>query len=1017
MNDQFPTLPALSVVGRLGVLGDSGPSQSIPFATLARVLATGAAPINAFGAIAGINTADQKTANAAAILACMNANVSVIVPVGTFYTDPIVFPATLKSLVGAGHGCSILSGTPGSGISLLTNGGNSSNLIFADFGIEVPYATNADQGLSIQIAGTINTHFSGLRLSGRFGIYSSGNTNLTVENCFFDHWGSSAIFSTNTTGLTFSNNIVANTSNFGAAGAAVTITSVSGSNRNTRIQNNTIGQPPVGHFVVSISGDSDTLEITGNTLYATTAECINFDTNIGSVGIYRSVIDHNICVCPPSATITASIAGAVLTVSAIAHGSLSAGQALSPGSGAGTAIIPGTLVGNQLTGSAGSTGTYAVNISQTVGSESMVAGHDDFGMSFWAAVQPVRYLSLKNNVVTNPGSAGIVFLDDVQYSEIKNNLIITPHYANLVNSNPIVGYGIALANYSTLTGNTSHNTVVGNTIWDFNGFMTQTITEQANGGASPTGNVYRSNNGTAGPAGFYTGTAVSNVALSAAYEGGTGQGNYTIGDILAADTSLSLVRIPDVATGSALISGGVGVLPSWGKIGNSTLSNSSLTINGTLISLGGSATITAAAASATVGTTTIGGGTTTRVLFDNAGVLGEYTISGTGSVAMTTSPAFTTPNLGTPSAVTLTNGTGLPTTGLTGTLQAAQEPAHTGDVTNSAGSLALTLATAQPAVHTWALAQSYTVAPVFTDQSGSRTALGLGTASTQNTGTSGAAVPLLNGANTWSSGQTFSAAFTYGGVTLSNAVTGTGNMVLSTSPTLVTPALGTPASGVATNFTGTAAGLTAGNVTTNANLTGDITSVGNATTLTNAPVIAKVLTGYTSGAGTVSAADSILTAFQKLNGNDALKAPLASPPITGVLAVNGAMPNFFSYSLVGVNFNTTADQAIAIPLPTGFAHYRINNIVVSNPSTSLTTAAGGIYTAASKGGVAILSAGTVYSALTTNTAGASGSIFFPAPITNASTAYYNSTPLYFSLSTPQGSAATADITIFVFALP
>jgi hypothetical protein len=47
-------------------------------------------------------------------------------------------------------------------------------------------------------------------------------------------------------------------------------------------------------------------------------------------------------------------------------------------------------------------------------------------------------------------------------------------------------------------------------------------------------------------------------------------------------------------------------------------------------------------------------------------------------------------------------------------------------------------------------------------------------------------------------------ALTYGGVTLSNSVTGTGSMVLSNSPTLVTPALGTPASGVVTNLTGTA---------------------------------------------------------------------------------------------------------------------------------------------------------------------------------------------------------------------
>ena len=39
-----------------------------------------------------------------------------------------------------------------------------------------------------------------------------------------------------------------------------------------------------------------------------------------------------------------------------------------------------------------------------------------------------------------------------------------------------------------------------------------------------------------------------------------------------------------------------------------------------------------------------------------------------------------------------TTVTALPTTALTGTLQAAQEPAHTGDVTNAAGSLTLTIA-------------------------------------------------------------------------------------------------------------------------------------------------------------------------------------------------------------------------------------------------------------------------------------------------------------------------------------
>ena len=48
-----------------------------------------------------------------------------------------------------------------------------------------------------------------------------------------------------------------------------------------------------------------------------------------------------------------------------------------------------------------------------------------------------------------------------------------------------------------------------------------------------------------------------------------------------------------------------------------------------------------------------------------------------------------------------------------------------------------------------------TLAPVFTDGPGSRAALGLGTAATQSTGTSGATVPLLNGTNTWANVQTF----------------------------------------------------------------------------------------------------------------------------------------------------------------------------------------------------------------------------------------------------------------------
>ena len=57
--------------------------------------------------------------------------------------------------------------------------------------------------------------------------------------------------------------------------------------------------------------------------------------------------------------------------------------------------------------------------------------------------------------------------------------------------------------------------------------------------------------------------------IGAAY-GGTGQSSYAVGDILYASATTTLSKLADVATGNALISGGVGVAPSYGKIGLTT---------------------------------------------------------------------------------------------------------------------------------------------------------------------------------------------------------------------------------------------------------------------------------------------------------------------------------------------------------------------------------------------------------------------------------------------------------------
>lgn len=127
--------------------------------------------------------------------------------------------------------------------------------------------------------------------------------------------------------------------------------------------------------------------------------------------------------------------------------------------------------------------------------------------------------------------------------------------------------------------------------------------------------------------------------------------------------------------------------------------------------------------------------------------------------------------------------------------------------------------------------------------------------------------------------------------------TGTGSLVFATSPTLVTPALGTPSALVGTNITGTAAGLTAGNVTTNANLTGAITSVGNATSL---------------GSFTSANLASALTDETGTGANVFANTPTLVTPVIGAatgtsLAVTGALR---SSGTAGVGYSTGAGGVV-----------------------------------------------------------------------------------------------------------
>ncbi len=106
--------------------------------------------------------------------------------------------------------------------------------------------------------------------------------------------------------------------------------------------------------------------------------------------------------------------------------------------------------------------------------------------------------------------------------------------------------------------------------------------------------------------------------------------------------------------------------------------------------------------------------------------------------------------------------------------------------------------------------------------------------------------------------------------------------------------------------------------------------------------------------------------------------------------------------LRGANFNVTTDQPIAI----NASVYQITSIIVTNCSASMTLAAGGFYPASSKGGVPIVAAAQVFSALTSPSLLLNPTIAATPLITRFTIA-----TVFLSLTTAQGSAATCDIYI------